>query len=95
MFLSISIGVPTIRPDPSATSYPILPRSRRKIPAPRSAATGRVVTQATRMLVMVPHFVCLVTVPMPNREPQETWVVETGRPNFEAKITRKPVTKLC
>ena len=62
-------------------------RSSKKSPAASPAATGSVVTHATRMPAMVLSRACRVTVPMPNNEPQATWVVDTGRSNLDAPMT--------
>lgn len=59
------------------------------------AAVGRVMSQAARMVVIVFHLAWRVTVPMPKRAPQDTWVVDTGRPKREAPITRAPVMRLA
>jgi len=44
---------------------------------------------------MVSHFAFPVTAPMPKIDPQETWVVETGTPIFEAPKTIMPVIRLA
>src|SRR5258707_15648240 len=59
------------------------------------AAAGRVMTQAARICAMVRQRPSPLTAPIPNSAPQETWVVETGRPSGEASVTRAAVTALA
>src|SRR3990170_515190 len=69
--------------------------STRKAIAPRSAATGSVVTQADKIAAIIRRRPWRVTVPIPKRAPQETWVVETGIPKRLAPMTIALVTRLA
>src|SRR5258708_37839620 len=51
--------------------------------------------QAGRIWAMVRQRPSPLTAPIPNSAPQETWVVETGRPSGEASVTRAAVTALA
>src|SRR5262245_47075702 len=64
-------------------------------PAARTAASGSVVTQASKMPRTVLTWALPFTTPMPNREPTETCVVETGSPQRLAVVTRTAVTRLA
>lgn len=48
--------------------------------AAKTAAIGSVVTQAIKIVRIIRHRAAPFIVPMPNRAPQDTCVVETGRP---------------
>lgn len=63
--------------------------------APRIAPTRSVVTPATRMIAIVPDRACRVTMPMPNRTPQLTCVVETGSHSRLAPLTIIAVNKFA
>lgn len=47
------------------------------------------------MVRMTFHCAVRLTAPSPKRDPQETWVVDTGSPNVEAIVTRQEVTRLA
>lgn len=53
---------------------------------PRAAPRGKVVSHANKIFLMTFQFAFLVTAPIPKIDPQETWVVETGTPNFKHQI---------
>jgi hypothetical protein len=56
---------------------------------------GKVSTQDSAILEISLWFAVLLTMPMPYILPTETWVVETGKPNFDAAITQAPIIKLA
>ena len=58
-------------------------------------ASGRVKTHARIICLIIERLAFLFTRPIPKSEPQETWVVETGSPHLEAKITRNEVTRFA
>ena len=52
-------------------------------------------TQARRMVRIIRARAVRIITPMPNREPTETCVVETGKPSRPAPATRTDVTRLA
>lgn len=67
----------------------------KKPKAPNAAASGKVVIQAKRIPTIMFQWACRVTVPIPNNAPHETWVVDTGSPSLEARMTMVEVTRLA
>jgi len=47
------------------------------------------------MEAITPVLALPLTTPIPNKEPTDTWVVDTGIPNLLAKITSSEVTRLA
>ena len=63
--------------------------------AAKTAASGNVPTQEDTIEAITRLFALPDNAPIPNREPTLTWVVETGIPKREAKMTKKAVTRLA
>ena len=59
------------------------------------AATGKVRSHDRAIFEISFLLADLFIKPIPNMLPTETWVVETGKPNLLAAITKPPVTKLA
>ena len=70
-------------------------KKRRKIVPETRADKGKVTSHERKILEMTSQRAFRETIPIPKREPQETWVVETGQPHREAKMTRNAVTRFA
>lgn len=60
-----------------------------------AAATGKVMIHAAILPAMVFQCACPLTTPVPKSAPQDTWVVETANPNFDASSTKALVTRFA
>src|SRR3990172_2093773 len=70
------------------------PRTRKPNPAD-AGATGKVTIHAAVIPAMVFQCACPLPTPVPKSAPQDTWVVETASPNFDASSTRALVTRFA
>ena len=60
-----------------------------------TAAHGNVTSHESKILRTTRKSACRLVNPMPNSEPTETWVVDTGSPKKLAVVTNKPVARLA
>ena len=60
-----------------------------------TAAQGSVTSHESRMLRTTRMSACRLVNPMPNNDPTETCVVDTGSPHRLAVVTSNPVARLA